>query len=57
MRLRSNNDAEARAAAEILQLSATFTCEGELDSESSWWMDGNIRDAENMDDSMDAGKR
>ena len=41
MRLRSNNENASQAAAEILQLSATFTCEGELDSERAWWMDGN----------------
>jgi hypothetical protein len=58
MRLRSNNEAASQAAAEILQLTATFTCEGELDSERAWWMDGNIRDAENMEeiDSADNGR-
>ena len=32
-RLRANNESVSQAAAEILQLTATFTCEGELDSE------------------------
>jgi hypothetical protein len=50
-RLRANNESVSQAAAEILQLTATFTCEGELDSEQVWWLDGNIRDAENMEGS------
>ena len=46
----------SQAAAEILQLTATFTCEGELDSEQVWWLDGNIRDAENMKEDGALGK-
>ena len=48
-RLRSNENEAMTAQEEALQQHATFTCDGELDSEQLWWLDGILQDNESLE--------